>query len=146
LFGALGWSYVACIAVVHPEKLSAPFADWPGLRRDSLGTLCFVVSFTAHVVNGIRSGSAIGYVAARSVHVYSVLVTVYLLGNSIAHPATMAMPLTHFFRFPSEKLSLVVALIAAMCSFLVMRSAPSGRPAPWYGWAGDGPCESGPAC
>ena len=57
----------------------------------------------------------------RTMFNYSTLAAIYLMANTISHPQTMAMPLTHVFPWPTEGLTLGLALLCSAISFFVLR-------------------------
>jgi hypothetical protein len=120
LVGALVWAYVAVVAMVYPERLNVPLASWLPLRRDALATLAFAVSVTAFVVGQLRR-SAARLAVVRTLFVYSAMVSAYLMGNSITHPATMNLPLTHLVSWPLERTVLSGSLICLVASFFALR-------------------------
>jgi uncharacterized membrane protein YhaH (DUF805 family) len=120
LFGALVWSYVAVVAMVYPERLDIPLASWIPVRRDAVATLAFAVSVLAFFVSQwCRSAMPLAW--WRTMLVYSAMVSVYLMGNSITHPATMNLPLTHLLSFPLERTVLCISLICLASSFFALR-------------------------
>lgn len=126
LFGAAGWAFVAVIAVFTPEGLPAPLFEGLPLRRDTFGIACFAMSAAAFVVRETRRGgtgrATPCYVAAlTTIFWYSSAVAVYLLGNSVSHPQTMSMPLTHLLGWPTEGAVLRLAVLASLGSFFLLR-------------------------
>jgi hypothetical protein len=120
LFGAAGWLYVAIIAVFRPAQLSQPFAEAVPVRIDTLGIVCFGLSAVAYLAREIRT--QLGWSAVfRTVFVYSAATAIYLTANSVSHPRTMAMPLTHLLDWPSERAALICALVASISSFYVLQ-------------------------
>jgi hypothetical protein len=57
IFGALGWLYVAAVAIVNPDELSSAIVSWIPIRRDTLGMVCFGLSAVAYFVHGVRKPS-----------------------------------------------------------------------------------------
>jgi hypothetical protein len=120
LIGALVWAYVAVVAMIYPERLNVPLASWLPIRRDALATLAFAASVTAFVVSQSRR-SAMPLALGRALFVYSAMVSGYLMGNSITHPATMDLPLTHLVSWPLERTVLSGSLICLVASFFALR-------------------------
>lgn len=54
VFGALGWLYVAMIAVYVPDTTPHALTTWMPVRRDTFGIVCFASSAAAHVAIGLR--------------------------------------------------------------------------------------------
>ena len=60
VFGALGWVYVAVIAVFVPKGLLLPLTEVIPIRRDTFGTVSFAVSAIACFPREIRKHRADG--------------------------------------------------------------------------------------
>jgi hypothetical protein len=120
LLGALIWTYVAVVAMIYPERLNVPLVSWLPVRRDALATLAFAVSVSAFFVSQCRR-FAMPLASGRTLLVYSAMVSIYLMGNSITHPATMDLPLTHLVSFPLERTVLCGSLICLVASFFAVR-------------------------
>ena len=118
--GVVIWGYVAVVAMVYPERLPAPLVSWVPLRRDALAILAFGVSVVAFFTSQ-RRRSDLPIAWARTVFVYSALVSVYLMGNSITHPTTMDLPLTHLVPWPLERTVLCGSLICVVAAFFALR-------------------------
>jgi hypothetical protein len=132
VFGAVGWVYVAVIAVFVPKGLFLPLVEGIPIRRDTFGTVSFAVSATACFAREIRKHSADGLgLGARAVQraapatafIYSSAVAIYLMANSTTHPHTMALPLTHLVDWPTEATMLKWAVVASVVSFFFLRWA-----------------------
>jgi hypothetical protein len=120
LLGALLWGYVAVVAMVYPDRLPVPLVSWIPLRRDALATLAFAVSVIAFFTSQ-RRRTTLPVVWGRTLFTYSAMVSVYLMGNSITHPATMDLPLTHLVSWPLERTVLCGSLVCLVLSFFVLR-------------------------
>jgi hypothetical protein len=120
LLGALVWGYVAVVAMVYPDRLPVPLVSWIPLRRDALATLAFAVSVIAFFTSQ-RRRTTLPVVWGRTLFTYSAMVSVYLMGNSITHPATMDLPLTHLVSWPLERTVLCGSLVCLVLSFFVLR-------------------------
>lgn len=59
--------------------------------------------------------------SVRTLFVYSTVIAIYLMVNSITHPETMAKPLTHVLPWPTEGSALVFALLCSGSSFFLLR-------------------------
>ncbi len=68
-----------------------------------------------------RSSRVVARAVLRTIFVYSTLVVLYLMANSIAHRETMFLPLTHFFDAPTEGVVLAAALPCSILSFFCLR-------------------------
>ncbi|MFZ0832472.1 MAG: hypothetical protein WAM92_05195 [Mycobacterium sp.] len=133
VFGALGWVYGAATAVVSPDRLSVWVMSWVPIRIDTLAVVGFCVSAVAYVVREIATSAgkcarwwnssrhAAVTTFLRTTFIYSTLVAIYLMANTIAHPETMAMPLTHYLAWPTEGFTLGLALICSVASFFLLR-------------------------
>ena len=139
LYGLLGWVYVAAYAAVFPNELNHPIAAVLPLRRDTFGVLAFAASATAATALRARTG----YVWTRrrrqaergwarsllhTVFGYGLLAWVYLCVNSLTHPWTTGMRLTHFASRPSEGSAAVFGFAASgLALFLLRGGAPADR-------------------
>lgn len=146
VYGLLGWVYVAAYAAVYPRDLSQHIAAVLPLRRDTFGVLAFAASAVAAVVLKAstgrvwtrRDGYARGLVRAvlGAVTGYGLLAWAYLCVNSLTHPWTTSMQLTHFASWPSEGSTAVISFaVSAAALFLVRSSGPAREDA---GGAGHG--------
>lgn len=135
--GLLGWGYVALIAVLRPDVLSAPIASVLPLRRDTFGALCLTLSFVSAFALRARTGRFWVRRAGRpdavegafaAVGAYAFLVWVYLCLNNLFHPCTTGYRLTHFWEHPSEGTTAVLCfLLLTACLFgLRLRKARHG--------------------
>lgn len=120
--GAFVWVYVAVIAMIHPERLMLPLVSWLPIRRDTLAFVCFALSVIAYFVRECRRSDMAALAAVRTLFPYSTAVVVYLLGNSITHPATMDLPLSHMLGWPTERTTLLLALGCSVSSFFILRA------------------------
>ncbi|MFH1210230.1 MAG: hypothetical protein V1663_05600 [archaeon] len=51
VFGLLGWTYIALIALVHPQTLTIQLTHLtPWLREDTFGILSFILAFFSFFV------------------------------------------------------------------------------------------------
>jgi hypothetical protein len=57
----------------------------------------------------------------RTVFAYCTMMAIYLMVNSITHPNTMTMPLTHVLNWPTEGSVLAFALFCSVSSFFFLR-------------------------
>ena len=130
VYGLLGWIYVAAGAAVHPLEMSQPITAVVPVRRDTFGAACFAVSVAAAFALQagreplwIRRPARRGPVdaALRTCCVYSALVWIYLCVNSLTHPYTISMRLTHFSSSPSEGTTAVLCFTLSMASLFVLR-------------------------
>jgi hypothetical protein len=134
--GLLGWVYVAAWAAVYPNALDQHIAAVLPLRRDTFGTLAFAASALAAVslqartgrfwVRRGRPGPGLARAVLNVVVVYGLLTWAYLCVNSMTHPRTTGLQLTHFVSWPSEGSTAVFCFAAsAVCLFLVRCAADS---------------------
>jgi hypothetical protein len=130
VFGLLGWIYVAACAAARPQDMSLPITAIVPLRRDTFGALCFVVSACAAVGLQVGTGRPLsrqypgsGVLTAllRTAVGYGLLVWAYLCVNSLTHPYTIGMRLTHFSAFPAEGTTAVASFLLAAASFFGLR-------------------------
>lgn len=137
IYGLLGWIYVAAYAAAYPRALSVPIAAVVPLRRDTFGALAFAASALAATLLQARTGRLWAHLAAPSRGVtravlntaagYGLLVWAYLCVNSMTHPWTMPMRLTHFAPWPSEGATAVASFaVSAIALFLVRCADPGG--------------------
>ncbi|MCH5673545.1 hypothetical protein [Streptomyces gilvus] len=129
--GLLGWLYVAAVAALRPDDLTAPVSTLLHVRRDTFGAVCFAVSalaaFVLQAVYGTwwsRPAPARGAVLAllRTTATYALLAWAYLCVNSLTHPYTMARPLTHFADVPREGETASWAFAASAVALLLART------------------------
>jgi hypothetical protein len=57
----------------------------------------------------------------RTVFGYGLLVWVYIALNSLTHPATLALPLTHFLPWPREGDTGLACFLLSAVAFLLLR-------------------------
>jgi hypothetical protein len=140
LFGLLGWVYVAAYAAVYPNDLNQSITAVLPLRRDTFGILAFGASAVAATALRARTGRLWirrprqqperGWARAvlHTVFGYGLLAWVYLCVNSMTHPRTIGMQLTHLVSWPSEGTTAVAGFAAsALALFLLRSAAPSDR-------------------
>ena len=130
VFGLLGWIYVAFCAATRPQDMSLPITAVLPLRRDTFGSLCFAVSActaawlqigTGRVLPRRPAGSGVLPAVLRTALGYCLLVWAYLCANSLTHPYTIGLRLTHFSAFPAEGTTAVACYLVAAGSFLAVR-------------------------
>lgn len=51
--------------------------------------------------------------------VFGLLGWIYIVMNSVAHPQTLSMPLTHLLPFPREDTAGIISFIVSLISFFV---------------------------
>ena len=137
VYGLLGWIYVAAYAAAYPHELSVPIAAAVPVRRDTFGALAFAVSALAAILLQARTGRVWarrdvpvrGLIRAvlNTVAWYGVMVWAYLCVNSMTHPRTMSMQLTHFVSWPSEGSTAVASFAASAAALYLVRSADPDR-------------------
>ena len=136
--GLLGWIYIAAYAAAFPRQLSGHVADLVPLRRDTFGALAFAASALAAITLQARTGRlwirrsepvrGVSHAVLSTVTGYGLLVWAYLCVNSMTHPWTLSMRLTHFSSWPSEGGTAVASYAAsAVALFLVRRAVPADR-------------------
>jgi predicted Kef-type K+ transport protein len=57
----------------------------------------------------------------RGIQLYAFAVWAYLAANSISHPGTMRMPLTHFVGWPHENTAAVGCALSSVIAFFYLR-------------------------
>jgi hypothetical protein len=116
------WAYVAAMAVIAPMYLQINFEAVLPVRTDTIGTLAFAASGGLLWLTGlgtVRRWSDLRYLrgvasATRSVAFHAGAAWLYVSGNSISHPATLYLHLTHLFPWPSEGTFAVTCLIVGI--------------------------------
>lgn len=106
----LVWAYVAAIAVWVPSNLPHRFEGTLPIRTDTAGVLAFSSSLVfATVVTVLSSWAAPAHRLRRFVFtlclnagLYCWSGWLYISCNSITHPYTLHMPLTHLASWPDE--------------------------------------------
>lgn len=58
----------------------------------------------------------------RTTFVYGLLMWIYLAANSLAHPETLRMPLTHFLPWPIEGDAALGCFVLSAAAFLTLRT------------------------
>ncbi len=136
VYGLLGWIYIAAYAAAFPHDLSQHVAAVVPLRRDTFGVLAFAASALAAITLQARTGRLwirrrepvrdLVHAVLNTVAGYGLLVWAYLCVNSMTHPWTLSMRLTHFFSWPSEGGTAVASYAAsAVALFLARRAVPT---------------------
>jgi hypothetical protein len=136
LYGLLGWIYVAVYAAAFPNDLDHSIAAVLPIRRDTFGLLAFVASSAAATALRARGGriwvrragggrSGWTRAALHTVFGYGLLAWAYLCVNSLTHPWTLGMRLTHFAPWPTEGGTAVAGFAASALSLFLLRGAPS---------------------
>jgi hypothetical protein len=130
VFGLLGWLYVAACAAVRPLEMSMPITALVPMRRDTFGCLCFAVSAvfagwlqvgTGRLFAPSRRGTSAVDALLRTAAGYALLVWIYLCVNSLTHPYTLGMRLTHFSAVPTEGATAVACFLLSFAAFLALR-------------------------
>lgn len=130
VYGLLGWIYVAAYAATRPAALSQPISAVLPLRRDTFGCACFAVSAIAALCLQIGTGRVLARrprgtsatdAALRTATGYALLVWVYLCVNSLTHPDTIGIRLTHFAAEPTEGETAVACYAASAAAFGALR-------------------------
>ncbi|WP_059010416.1 hypothetical protein [Streptomyces specialis] len=134
--GLLGWLYVAAVAAVRPDDLTVPITSLLPLRRDTFGTCCFAASAAAAFALQAGARSPLPWApdrprraprpgpvdaALRTVLAYGLVVWAYLAVNSLTHPETIALRLTHFAPFPTEGATAVACFAASAAALVALR-------------------------
>lgn len=57
VYGALGWWYVAVIAMLCPSELALSIVSWVPIRQDTLGIMSFGVSGVGYFIRELRRPS-----------------------------------------------------------------------------------------
>lgn len=129
--GLLGWVYVAVLAAARPDVLSMHIAAVVPLRRDTFGAVCLLCSaFAAFILRATtgtywvrRKGSrGVLDAALRTIVAYALFVWTYLCVNSVTHPRTTGMRLTHFSATPSEGTMAVACFVGATAALFTLRA------------------------
>ena len=140
VYGLLGWVYVAAYAAAHPLDLAQHITAVLPLRRDTFGALAFAASAGAAIVLQAATGRVwerrrrrptrgLARAELNTVMVYGLLAWSYLSINSLTHPWTIPMRLTHFEPWPSEGSTAVLSFAASAVAFFLLRSnGPADRP------------------
>lgn len=136
LHGLLGWIYVAAYAAAYPNALSSPIAAAVPLRRDTFGALAFAASAAAATALRARTGRlwewrrspvpGLTGAALNTVAGYGLLVWAYLCVNSMTHPWSLSMRLTHFAPWPTEGGTAVASFAFSAVALFLTRSRESG--------------------
>jgi hypothetical protein len=150
LYTAIAWCYVAVVAVLRPSFLSESITHWLPVRRDTFGTVGFAVSAVASTalgvlrvrnrkrphpgdkdVDSLGTWSRVIASLAPTAAIYGLLIWCYIAANSIAHPQTLALPLTHFVTWPAEgDTGSAVFAVSAFAHFLYRAVGSSAQTQP----------------
>ena len=139
LYGLLGWVYVAVYAAAFPDRLDHTIAAVLPLRRDTFGILAFAASAAAATALRARTGrlwrrrartAEPGWAGAvlHTVFGYGLLAWAYLCVNSLTHPWTIGMRLTHLAAWPSEGGTAVAGFAASAVALFLLRSRAAAGP------------------
>lgn len=149
VFGALGWLYVAIFGVVRPNDLPLWIVSSIPVRRDTAGIIFFGLSAAAYFLGGAlkttgkagipnlvlpvygdrratqahRRRRTVARASLRTLFVYSTMTVIYLMVQTVTHPETLAMALTHFLTWPTERSAVVLALLCSIASFILLRTS-----------------------
>ncbi len=130
------WLYVAVVGVTSPQYLSLPFDGVLDVRTDTVGILAFLISIPLAVLVGLSCSQAHGRGTAlrlvlsgsRSLAIHGWLGWAYVSANSISHRGTLYEPLTHVFRWPTERtFALLCFLVAASATCLYVGARELSR-------------------
>jgi hypothetical protein len=130
VFGLLGWLYVAAVAAFRPDDLSVHIAAILPLRRDTFGAACFVGSALSAFGLRARLGTYwvrlrhrddVAEAALRTTIGFALLAWAYLCVNSLTHPQTTGLHLTHFYAHPAEGTTAVACFAAAAGALFLSR-------------------------
>jgi hypothetical protein len=130
VYALLGWLYVAACAAFRPEDMSAPITALIPMRRDTFGCLCFAASAlcaaglqvgTGRILAPRPRGTGAADAVVRTAAGYCFLVWAYLCVNSLTHPYTIALRLTHFAAVPTEGATAVSCFLLSIAAFLTLR-------------------------
>jgi hypothetical protein len=121
------WAYVAAMAVIAPLYLQLNFEAVLPIRTDTIGTLAFAASGGLLWLTGlgtVRLRSDLRHLrsvasATRSVAFHAGAAWLYVSGNSISHPNTLYLHLTHLFGWPSEGTFAVTCFVVGIISGIV---------------------------
>jgi len=118
----LVWAYVAAIAVWAPQDLPRRFDGTLPLRTDTTGALAFSASVLLALVVTLLYSQAVP--RARLARFISLFCTngslycwagwLYISCNSITHPYTLRLPLTHLVPWPDEGTFAIVCLFSGV--------------------------------
>jgi hypothetical protein len=134
VFGLLAWLYVATIGIVRPNDLPLRIVSSIPVRRDTTGIFCIGLSAVAYFFRealqptgkaGMPNSRSrtIARASLRTLFVYSTMVAIYLMVQTVTHPETLTMQLTHLLNWPTERPALVVALLCSITSFILLRTS-----------------------
>lgn len=136
----LCWVTTCIVASFRVANLATPY--WNAirdLRTDTCGAAAFmtaavclavseylrlrrVQNSAAELGTGAAGGSALAALAvAQAVAVLSTGLVAYLSINAVTHPATLALPATHFAPWPTEGTLRVLALGACLAATATLR-------------------------
>jgi hypothetical protein len=103
LYSLALWAYAATVAVISAKRIGESLFLVQSLpRTDTSGIVAFGTSALCYVLLGILSrAGAVGSVL-RAMALYGFLGWLYIAGNAVAHPYTLAMPLMHLSTRPTE--------------------------------------------
>ena len=117
------WTITAAVAARAPDSLSEPLLPKLSVRTDTLGILAFGCSAATYLLHRLWSGDqGLGAAVLHLVRLYCGALAVYVFAMAVAHPATLAMRLTHLAPFPTERVTGIGCAVACTLAHLALRA------------------------
>jgi len=121
------WMYVALVGIIMPQYLPLRFDGSLPIRTDTSGEAAFAAStcllaLTTVFGRGLllsRGSVRVFWSVARSLALHATAGWAYISANSISHPGTLHLPLTHFASWPTEGGFAIGCMVVAVSSLAV---------------------------
>ncbi|MGC8626727.1 MAG: hypothetical protein ACP5VR_04075 [Acidimicrobiales bacterium] len=118
----LVWAYVAALAVLAPQDLPRRLDGTVPLRADTTGALAFSTSVLLALVGTLLYSQAepiarlrrFASLVCANGSLYCWAGWLYISCNSITHPYTLHLPLTHLLAWPDEGTFAVACLVSGV--------------------------------
>jgi hypothetical protein len=126
------WVYVALVGIIMPRYLPLRFEGTLPIRTDTSGEAAFALSTCLLVLTDLFGSPSrltpgparVIWSVARSLALHATAGWAYISANSISHPGTLHLPLTHFASWPTEggfALGCMVIAVSSLCVYFGLR-------------------------
>lgn len=126
------WMYVALVGIFTPRYLPLGFDGTLPIRTDTSGEAAFAASTCLLVLTSVfgsglfstRGSARVIWSVARSLALHATAGWAYISANSISHPDTLHLPLTHFASWPTEggfAIGCMVVAVSSLCVYFGLK-------------------------